>query len=68
MVQNLFRVAPNREDQKMAPTKPKPIIHDMGTLGLAKKLLNEIARYSFNKTATQKTGNENIKKVKKVAE
>ena len=68
MVQKRFRVPPISADQKTAPTNPKPINQVIGTVGFAKKLLNEIARYSFNKTATQKTGKENIKKVKNVAE
>ena len=68
VAQNFFFVPPITEAQNTALNNPIPRIKVKGTFGSRRKLLNEIARYSLSKTATQKTGNENIKNETKVIE
>jgi hypothetical protein len=58
VTQKVLRDLPIIEAQNNPLTSPIPIIQPRGICGSRKKLLNEIARYSFKRTATQKTGRE----------
>jgi hypothetical protein len=66
--QNVRLEPPMIEAQKTPLTSPATTTHPIGTSGSRKKLLKEIAKYSFRRTATQKTGSEKIKNDTKVIE